>query len=93
MSWSPLLAFVTPVECLVLNFLGSTSTGWWWYGTPVLMFVSPAESIPATIGAGTRMFVSLVSNCEVVRTLVGPMAQLSTLVTVALLGVIWSCRS
>ena len=71
---------ITPVEGLVLHFLGITSSGRRWNCAPRFVFVGAILAVPR---GGRRS--RLTGGIGEFRTLVGPMTGFSTLVAIALL--------
>jgi hypothetical protein len=79
--YSPTAALLTPVEGLVLHFLGISSSGRRWTCAPRFMFVGAILAVPR--GGGRSRLTRRIGEF---RTLVGPMTRLSTLVAIALLS-------
>jgi hypothetical protein len=76
---SPATALLTPIEGLVLHFLGISRSGWMWNCAPRFVFVGVILAVPRRGGQS-----GLTQRIGKFRTLVSPMTRLSTLVTIAL---------
>ena len=80
MCCGPTTTLLTPVEGLVLDFLGSSGAWWRWSSVPGFRFF--VSSVSAILSPAV---------CEVfalVRALVRPVARLATCMTIALFGLI-----
>ena len=84
-SCSPTLAFFTPIEGFVFDFLVHRGPSRWWSRTSGLLFVSTFASI-STVGG-----MVFTGGVRVLRTLVRPMTGLVALVTIALLTPLFRC--
>ena len=76
----PTTAFLTPIECLVLDLFGRRSSRKWRYRAPRFSFVGSSCVVWSPVSRDILATVFILF-----RTLVGPMTWFATVVTIALL--------
>ena len=91
MRCSPSAAFLTPIESLIFDFLGTSGSWGWWDRSPRWwLAISISASIVAILIPASCAVFACVG--DIFRTLVGPVSGLATLVAIALFGLIRFCR-